>query len=171
VPATFLGVWDEIRRLYASTNEAKIRGFSATRFLVQQRQGRALHRVRRTERHPHEMSFLPDVVTVCEALQRSRFDPATDEVRYLGLGVGDVLKLTAEEAADVFRVHPSISRPLATLFDLGVGYLQLGQGSNTLSGGEAQRLKLAASSPRRRDTEPTVYVLDEPTTGLHHGAT
>jgi excinuclease ABC subunit A len=110
---------------------------------------------------------LPDVVTPCEACGGTRFDAATQEVRYLGLAIGDVLKLTAEEAADVFRVHPGIARPLSTLSDLGVGYLQLGQGSNTLSGGEAQRLKLAAELTATTRHEPTVYVLDEPTTGLH----
>jgi excinuclease ABC subunit A len=113
------------------------------------------------------MSFLPDVVTPCEACGGCRFDAATQEIRYLGLGIGDVLKLTAEEATTVFRVHPRIARPLSTLSDLGVGYLQLGQGSNTLSGGEAQRLKLAAELTATVRHESTLYVLDEPTTGLH----
>src|SRR6202042_3175790 len=96
-----------------------------------------------------------------------RFEPATLDIRYAGLSIGDVLHLSAEDAAKVFAAHPKISRPLATVTDLGVGYVQLGQGSNTLSGGEAQRLKLAAELTAGTAHEPTVYVLDEPTTGLH----
>jgi excinuclease ABC subunit A len=169
VPATFLGIWDHIRRLYAAATEAKMRGFSATRFSFNSAKGGRCPVCEGQGMICHEMSFLPDVVTPCEACNASRFDPATQEVRYLGLGVGDVLKLTAEEASEAFRVHPAIARPLATLSDLGVGYVQLGQGSNTLSGGEAQRLKLAAELTASSRHEPTVYVLDEPTTGLHQG--
>jgi excinuclease ABC subunit A len=169
VPATFLGIWDDVRRLFAATPEAKVRGMSATRFSFNSAQGGRCPACAGQGVIWHEMSFLPDVVTPCEACNQARFDPATQEVRYLGLGIGDVLKLTAEEAAEVFRVHPRIARPLATLSDLGVGYLQLGQGSNTLSGGEAQRLKLAAELTATVRHEPTVYVLDEPTTGLHQG--
>ena len=169
VPATFLGIWDDIRRLFAAMPEAKVRGMSATRFSFNSAKGGRCPACEGQGVIWHEMSFLPDVVTPCEACNQARFDPATQEVRYLGLGIGDVLKLTAEEAAEVFRVHPRIARPLATLSDLGVGYLQLGQGSNTLSGGEAQRLKLAAELTATVRHEPTVYVLDEPTTGLHQG--
>jgi excinuclease ABC subunit A len=169
VPATFLGIWDDIRRLFAAMPEAKVRGMSATRFSFNSAQGGRCPSCQGQGVIWHEMSFLPDVVTPCEACNQARFDPATQEVRYLGLGIGDVLKLTAEEAAEIFRVHPRIARPLATLSDLGVGYLQLGQGSNTLSGGEAQRLKLAAELTATVRHEPTVYVLDEPTTGLHQG--
>ena len=169
VPATFLGIWDDIRRLFAGTAEAKMRGMSPTRFSFNSAQGGRCPQCEGQGVIWHEMSFLPDVVTPCEACNQARFDPTTQEVRYLGLGIGDVLKLTAEEAAEVFRVHPRIARPLATLSDLGVGYLQLGQGSNTLSGGEAQRLKLAAELTATVRHEPTVYVLDEPTTGLHQG--
>jgi excinuclease ABC subunit A len=169
VPATFLGIWDDIRRLFAATPEAKMRGMTATRFSFNSAQGGRCPPCQGQGVIWHEMSFLPDVVTPCEACNQARFDPMTQEVRYLGLGIGDVLKLTAEEAAEVFRVHPRIARPLATLSDLGVGYLQLGQGSNTLSGGEAQRLKLAAELTATVRHEPTVYVLDEPTTGLHQG--
>jgi excinuclease ABC subunit A len=110
---------------------------------------------------------LPDVVAPCEACGGSRFEPATLEIRYRGLSIGDVLHLPAEDAAPLFANHPRIARPLATLADLGVGYIQIGQGSNTLSGGEAQRLKLAAELTAGAAHEPTVYVLDEPTTGLH----
>jgi excinuclease ABC subunit A len=167
VPATFLGIWDDMRRLFAAMPEAKTRGFTATRFSFNSGQGGRCPVCAGQGVICHEMSFLPDVVTPCEACGGCRFDAATEEVQYLGLGIGDVLKLTAEEAASLFRVHPPIARPLATLFDLGVGYLQLGQGSNTLSGGEAQRLKLAAELTASSRHESTLYVLDEPTTGLH----
>jgi excinuclease ABC subunit A len=113
------------------------------------------------------MSFLPDVVTPCEVCGGARFDAATLEVRYHGLTIGEVLRLSADEAKEVFRAIPKVSAPLECLSDLGVGYLQLGQGSNTLSGGEAQRLKLAAELTATSRHEPTLYVLDEPTTGLH----
>jgi excinuclease ABC subunit A len=125
-----------------------------------------------------EMAFLPEVVTPCETCQGARFEPATLDVKWsatsasrqhesAGLSIGDVLKLSAEDAAKVFHAFPKIARPLATLTELGVGYLSIGQGSNTLSGGEAQRLKLAAELTAGVAHEPTVYVLDEPTTGLH----
>jgi excinuclease ABC subunit A len=115
------------------------------------------------------MASLPDVETVCEACHGARFEPSTLEIRWQGLSIGDVLRLTAEEAAALFKAHPTIARPLETLTRLGVGYLQLGQGSPTLSGGEAQRLKLAAELTATGRHRPTLYVLDEPTTGLHHG--
>jgi len=110
---------------------------------------------------------LPDVVSLCETCNGLRFEPATLDVRYAGLSIGDVLQLTAEEGANAFSAHRKIAHPLRTLVDLGVGYLAIGQGSNTLSGGEAQRLKLAAELTAGVAHEPTVYVLDEPTTGLH----
>jgi excinuclease ABC subunit A len=113
------------------------------------------------------MPFLPDVVTPCESCGGSRFEPSTLDVRYAGLSVGDVLHLPAQDAAQIFAHHRRIARPLALLSELGVGYIRIGQGSNTLSGGEAQRLKLAAELTAGAAHEPTVYVLDEPTTGLH----
>jgi excinuclease ABC subunit A len=113
------------------------------------------------------MAFLPDVVAPCEACGGARFEPSTLDIRYAGLSIGDVLHLSAEDAATAFRAFQKIARPLSFLHDLGVGYLQIGQGSNTLSGGEAQRLKLAAELCAGSAHEPTVYVLDEPTTGLH----
>ena len=105
--------------------------------------------------------------TPCQACDGMRFEPATLDVRYLGLSAGEVLRLTAEEAAAVFAAHKKIHAPLSTMCDLGVGYLQIGQGSHTLSGGEAQRLKLASELTAGTRHEPTLYVLDEPTTGLH----
>ena len=168
VPATFLGVWDEVRKLFASLPEAKARGYTAARFSFNS--GAAGGRCPACDGQGNivaEMPFLPDVVAPCEACGGSRFEPSTLEVRYAGLSIGDLLHLPAEDAAHLFVNHPRIARPLATLADLGVGYVQIGQGSNTLSGGEAQRLKLAAELTAGSAHEPTVYVLDEPTTGLH----
>jgi excinuclease ABC subunit A len=168
VPATFLGVWDEVRKLFATSPEAQVRGYGPARF--------SFNSAAAGGRCPacggngviaHEMSFLPDVTTVCEACGGGRFEPATCDVRYLGLSIGEVLDLTADEAVKVFAAHPKIRGPLATMCDLGVGYLHLGQGSHTLSGGEAQRLKLASELTAGARHEPTLYVLDEPTTGLH----
>jgi excinuclease ABC subunit A len=167
VPATFLGVWDELRRLFASTSEARARGFSATRFSFNATAGGRCQACAGQGSISHEMSFLPDVTTPCEACGGMRFDAATREVRYRGLHVGEVLHLTVEEAQEVFSALPRVSAPLQCLVELGVGYLQLGQGSHTLSGGEAQRLKLAAELTASARHEATLYVLDEPTTGLH----
>jgi len=115
----------------------------------------------------HEMSFLPDVVTPCPTCNGLRFEPQTLDVKFLGRSIGEALLLTAEEAVEVFANHPTVSAPLQTLADLGAGYITLGQGSHTLSGGEAQRLKLAAELTATKRHEKTLYVLDEPTTGLH----
>ncbi len=169
VPATFLGVWDELRRAFAATPEAKVRGFGPTRFSFNSASGGRCTACDGQGAISHEMSFLPDVVTPCEACGGARFDAATLEVRYHGLTIGDALRLSADEAKDVFHALPKVAAPLACLSDLGVGYLQLGQGSNTLSGGEAQRLKLASELTASTRHEPTLYVLDEPTTGLHLG--
>jgi len=167
VPATFLGVWDEIRKLFASLPESKVRGWTAARFSFNTAGGGRCPACDGQGSIVNEMSFLPEVVTPCEACQGSRFEPSTLDVRWAGLSIGDVLRLSAEDAATVFAAHPKIARPLRTLTELGVGYLALGQGSNTLSGGEAQRLKLACELTAGAAHEPTVYVLDEPTTGLH----
>jgi excinuclease ABC subunit A len=168
VPATFLGVWDEVRKLFASLPEGKTRGYGPARFSFNTASGGG--RCPACEGQGlvvAEMPFLPDVVAPCEACGGSRFEPSTLEVRYAGLSVGDVLHLPAQDAAQLFTNHPRIARPLSTMTDLGVGYVQIGQGSNTLSGGEAQRLKLAAELTAGAAHEATVYVLDEPTTGLH----
>jgi excinuclease ABC subunit A len=167
VPATFLGIWDPIRKLFASLPDAKVRGFSAARFSFNTPQGGRCTACDGQGSITSEMSFLPDVVSPCETCQGARFEPSTLDIRYAGLSIGDVLRLSAEEAASVFAAHPKIARPLHTLTELGVGYIALGQGSNTLSGGEAQRLKLACELTAGTAHEPTVYVLDEPTTGLH----
>ena len=167
VPATFLGVWDEIRRLFASLPESKTRGYTPARFSFNTPNGGRCATCEGQGAIVAEMAFLPDVVSPCEACGGARFEPATLEVRYKGMSIGDVLHLSAEDAALAFATHRRIARPLETLHDLGVGYVQLGQGSNTLSGGEAQRLKLAAELTAGAAHEPTVYVLDEPTTGLH----
>jgi excinuclease ABC subunit A len=176
VPATFLGIWDDVRKLFASLPEAKARGYTAARFSFNTSSVGRSKKKAVGGRCPvcegqgqivAEMPFLPDVVAPCEACGGARFEPATLEIRYAGLSIGDVLRLSAEDAAPVFAHHPRISRPLATLAEMGVGYVQIGQGSNTLSGGEAQRLKLAAELTAGAAHEATVYVLDEPTTGLH----
>jgi excinuclease ABC subunit A len=169
VPATFLGVWDEIRKIYAASPAAQVAGFDASRFSFNTPKGGRCPECEGQGVISHEMAFLPEVVSPCESCGGLRFEPRTLEVSYLGRSVGEVLRMTAREAAEHFHAHPKIVRPLVTLDDLGVGYLQLGQGSHTLSGGEAQRLKLAAELTAGSRHEPTLYVLDEPTTGLHLG--
>jgi excinuclease ABC subunit A len=169
VPATFLGIWDDLRKLFASLPDARARGYGPARFSFNAKVGGRCPACEGQGSVISEMAFLPEVISLCEACRGARFEPATLDVRYSGLSIADVLHLTAEEAAKVFSVHPRIARPLETLCDLGVGYVEIGQGSNTLSGGEAQRLKLAAELTAKSAHEPTVYVLDEPTTGLHVG--
>ncbi len=169
VPATFLGIFDHIRKLYSLTTDAQVRGFSAGRFSFNGTGGGRCAACAGAGVVVSEMSFLPDVVSPCEACDGLRYEPGTLGVRYLGQSIGEVLKMTAHDAAELFAAHPAIHRPLRVLDDLGVGYLALGQGSNTLSGGEAQRLKLAAELSETSRHLPTLYVLDEPTTGLHLG--
>jgi excinuclease ABC subunit A len=167
VPATFLGVWDDLRKLFAALPESQVRGFKATRYSFNTNGGGRCSVCNGMGVLSHEMSFLPDVITPCDACHGSRFEPSTLEVAYRGMSMGDVLRMTANEAAGFFSSHPRIAAPLRTLADLGVGYVQLGQGSHTLSGGEAQRLKLALELTATVRHRPTLYVLDEPTTGLH----
>jgi excinuclease ABC subunit A len=167
VPATFLGIFDLIRRLFAKTPEAQMRGFSAARFSFNTPAGGRCEACEGQGVLSHEMSFLPDAVTTCPTCDGLRFEERTLEVTYRGKSIGEVLALTAEGAVEVFSSHPKIIAPLEVLCDLGAGYIALGQGSHTLSGGEAQRLKLATELCAGARHEPTLYVLDEPTTGLH----
>ena len=169
VPATFLGIWDLMRKLFAATNEAKMQGLAASRFSFNTASGGRCTTCEGQGVITEAMSFLPDVISTCSACGGSRFEPRTLFVRYAGLSIADVLELTAEQAAAVFANHPKIRAPLRTLVDLGAGYIHLGQGSHTLSGGEAQRLKLAVELTAGARHENTLYVLDEPTTGLHLG--
>jgi excinuclease ABC subunit A len=167
VPATFLGIWDTIRRLFAETPDAKVWGYGPSRFSFNTGAGGRCATCEGQGVITHEMSFLPDVVQKCPACNGHRFEPDTLRVRYLGHSIGEILSLSVEEACTVFENHPRLVAPLLTLRDLGAGYIQLGQGSHTLSGGESQRLKLAEELTAGSRHEPTLYVLDEPTTGLH----
>ncbi len=167
IPATFLGIFGQIRALFAKTPQAMVRGFSPARFSFNTGAGGRCGTCEGQGVLSHEMSFLPDVVTVCPACDGQRFEERTLEVQYLGRTIGEILALSAQEAVEVFSAHPKICAPLRVMCDLGAGYITLGQGSHTLSGGEAQRLKLASELAAGVRHEKTLYVLDEPTTGLH----
>ena len=164
-PATYVGFFSEIRELFAKTEAARARGYTAGRFSFNVKGGRCEvcggDGVRKLE-----MSFLPDVYVTCEQCGGRRFNAETLEVTYAGKNIADVLAMTVAEAKDFFAKIPSLARKLATLDDVGLGYIQLGQSATTLSGGEAQRIKLATELSRR-STGRTLYLLDEPTTGLH----
>jgi len=164
-PATYTGVWDKIRNLFADTPEAKVRGYRPGRFSFNVKGGRC-EACQGDGTLKIEMNFLPDVYVTCEACHGSRYNRETLEVHYKGKTVADILGMPIEEAAHFFEAIPSISRHLKTLVDVGLGYVRMGQPAPTLSGGEAQRVKLA-SELQRRSTGRTAYVLDEPTTGLH----
>ncbi len=164
-PATYTGVFNDIRELFASTNDAKMRGYSAGRFSFNIKGGRC-EACQGDGILKIEMHFLPDIYVPCEVCKGQRYNRETLEVKYKGKSIYEVLEMTAEEALDFFRSIPKISRKLQTLCDVGLGYVKIGQPATTLSGGEAQRVKLATELARRA-TGRTVYVLDEPTTGLH----
>ncbi|MFF0596131.1 excinuclease ABC subunit UvrA [Streptomyces antibioticus] len=164
-PATYTGVFYHIRGLFAETIEAKVRGYKPGRFSFNVKGGRC-ENCSGDGTIKIEMNFLPDVYVPCEVCHGARYNRETLEVRYRGKSVADVLDMTIEEATGFFDAMPAISRHLRTLKEVGLGYIRLGQPATTLSGGEAQRLKLAAEL-QKRSTGHTVYVLDEPTTGLH----
>jgi excinuclease ABC subunit A len=164
-PATFTGVFDEIRKVFARTREAKVRGYAASRFSFNAKGGRCEtcqgQGVRKVE-----MNFLPDLYVLCETCEGSRYNPQTIECRFKGKSIGDVLAMRVDDARALFDNIPKVARGLEALQEAGLGYVALGQSSTTLSGGEAQRVKLAAELGRVA-TGRTLYILDEPTTGLH----
>ena len=164
-PATYTGVWDHVRKLFAETTEAKVRGYAPGRFSFNVKGGRC-EACSGDGTIKIEMNFLPDVYVPCEVCHGARYNRETLEVHFKGKTVAEVLDMPIEEAAEFFAAVPGISRHLKTLTDVGLGYVRLGQPAPTLSGGEAQRVKLA-SELQKRSTGRTVYVLDEPTTGLH----
>lgn len=164
-PATYTGVFDHVRKLFAETPEAKIRGYQQGRFSFNVKGGRC-ESCSGDGTLKIEMNFLPDVYVPCEVCHGARYNRETLEVHYKGKTIADVLNMPVEEALDFFEAIPPIARHLQTLVDVGLGYVRLGQPATTLSGGEAQRVKLA-SELQKRSTGRTVYVLDEPTTGLH----
>lgn len=164
-PATYTGVFDDIRDIYSQTNEAKIRGYKKGRFSFNVKGGRC-EACRGDGIIKIEMHFLPDIYVPCEVCKGKRYNRETLEVKYKGKNIAEVLEMTVENATDFFQNIPKIHRKMQTLMDVGLGYITLGQPATTLSGGEAQRVKLA-SELYRRSTGKTMYILDEPTTGLH----
>jgi excinuclease ABC subunit A len=164
-PATYTGVFDHIRKLFASTPEAKMRGYLQGRFSFNVKGGRC-EACSGDGTIKIEMNFLPDVYVPCEVCHGARYNRETLEVHYKGKTIAEVLDMPIEEAAEFFGAVPAIARHMKTLCEVGLGYVRLGQPATTLSGGEAQRVKLS-SELQKRSTGSTVYVLDEPTTGLH----
>ncbi|WP_454995330.1 ATP-binding cassette domain-containing protein, partial [Bulleidia extructa] len=164
-PATYTGVFDEIRDVFSKTPEARMRGYERGRFSFNVKGGRCEH-CQGDGVKVISMNFLPDVMVPCEVCQGRRYNEETLQCTYKGKNIYDVLEMSVEEALLFFENHPRIKNKLQTLQDVGLGYLKLGQSSTTLSGGEAQRVKLA-SELQKRPTGKTVYILDEPTTGLH----
>ena len=164
-PATYTGVWDHIRKIFAAVPESKARGYGPGRFSFNVKGGRC-EACKGDGTLKIEMNFLPDVYVPCEVCDGARYNRETLEIRYKDKTVADVLNMTIRQAADFFAATPVIARHLNTLVEVGLGYVRLGQAATTLSGGEAQRVKLATEL-QRRSTGRTIYVLDEPTTGLH----
>lgn len=164
-PATYTGVFGDIRELFAGTNDAKLRGYGAGRFSFNVKGGRC-ESCEGDGIIKIEMHFLPDVYVPCEVCKGKRYNRETLEIKYRGKSIHDVLEMTVDEGVEFFENHPKIKRKLATLSEVGLGYIKIGQPATTLSGGEAQRVKLAAELSRR-PTGKTIYILDEPTTGLH----
>ena len=164
-PATYTGVFTDLRNVFAQTQDAKARGYGPSRFSFNVKGGRC-EACEGDGILQIEMHFLPDIFVPCEVCKGARYNHETLEVKYKGKTIADVLNMTVEEACVFFANIPRIHRKLQTLLDVGLGYIQLGQSATTLSGGEAQRVKLALELARR-STGQTVYILDEPTTGLH----
>ncbi|MDD5400862.1 MAG: excinuclease ABC subunit UvrA [Sulfurimonas sp.] len=164
-PATYTGVMDEIRNLFAQTKEAQIRGYTSSRFSFNVKGGRC-EKCQGEGENKIEMHFLPDIMVKCDTCHGTRYNQQTLEVLYKGKTISDVLNMSVEEAFEFFKAIPKIYQILSTLVDVGLGYITLGQNAVTLSGGEAQRIKLSKELSRK-DTGKTLYVLDEPTTGLH----
>jgi excinuclease ABC subunit A len=164
-PATYTGLFTPIRELFANTPEAKLRGYKAGRFSFNVRGGRC-ENCAGDGIIKIEMHFLPDVYVPCEVCHGKRYNREALEIHYKGKSISDVLEMTCDTALEFFANLPAIARKLQTLVDVGLGYIRLGQSATTLSGGEAQRIKLA-SELSRRPTGRTLYILDEPTTGLH----
>ena len=164
-PATYTGVWDHVRKLMAATNEAKVRGYLPGRFSFNVKGGRC-EACAGDGTIKIEMHFLPDVYVPCEVCKGQRYNRDTLDITFKGKNVAEILDMPCEEALEFFGNQPAIARHMQTLVDVGLGYVRLGQPAPTLSGGEAQRVKLA-SELAKRSTGHTIYVLDEPTTGLH----
>ena len=164
-PATYTKVFDDIRKIFAMTPDARKRGYTASRFSFNVSGGRC-ETCKGDGQIRVEMHFLPDIFVTCDVCKGRRFNRETLEVKYKGKSIYDVLDMTVEEALEFFDSVPSIRRKIETLNDVGLSYIKLGQPSTTLSGGEAQRIKLATELSRR-STGKTIYILDEPTTGLH----
>ncbi|MEG1244232.1 MAG: excinuclease ABC subunit UvrA, partial [Oscillospiraceae bacterium] len=164
-PATYTGVFTDIRNLFASTQDAKIKGFSASRFSFNVKGGRC-EACQGDGIVKIEMHFLADIYVPCDVCKGARYNRETLEVHYKGRTIYDILEMTVEEGLAFFDAVPKIKRKLQTLYDVGLGYVKIGQSATTLSGGEAQRVKLSTELSKR-STGKTIYILDEPTTGLH----
>jgi excinuclease ABC subunit A len=164
-PATYTSVMDDIRDLFAQTKEAKIRGYKIGRFSFNVKGGRC-EKCQGEGEIKIEMHFLPDIMVKCDSCHGKRYNPQTLEIEYKGKNISDVLNMSVDEALEFFEAHPKMHAKLKTLHDVGLGYINLGQNATTLSGGEAQRIKLAKELSKK-DTGKTLYILDEPTTGLH----